>query len=95
MRVHEVPVVAPYRLDLTVCALRRLSINVVDLLTPEGVYVRALSGFRKPVIVRVGQNGRARALAIAIDGGVACVRVTIPTSGPLSGSGGYRAREKP
>lgn len=41
---REIPVVAPYRLDLTVSALRRLSTNVVDLLTPEGQYVRALSG---------------------------------------------------
>lgn len=70
LRVHEVPVATPYRLDLTVCALRRLSTNVVDLLTPEGVYVRALSGFRKPVIVRVAQNGRADALSITIDGDV-------------------------
>ncbi|HEX6794468.1 MAG TPA: hypothetical protein VF304_11510 [Casimicrobiaceae bacterium] len=62
---------APYRLDLTVCALRRLSTNVVDLLTPQGAYVRALSGFRKPVIVRVAQKGaRARALSITIDGDV-------------------------
>lgn len=68
MRVHEIPVVAPYRLDLTVCALRRLSTNVVDLLTPEGMYVRALAGFRKPVIVRVAQRRRAGALAITIDG---------------------------
>ncbi|HKU87743.1 MAG TPA: hypothetical protein VJV77_15510 [Casimicrobiaceae bacterium] len=68
MRVYDVPVAAPYRLDLTVCALRRLSTNVVDLLTPEGVYVRALAGFRKPVIVRVAQKGRAGALSLAIDG---------------------------
>jgi len=68
MRVHELPVVAPYRLDLTVCALRRLSTNVVDLLTPEGAYVRALAGFRKPVLVRVAQKGNAGALSISIDG---------------------------
>lgn len=68
MRVYEIPVVAPYRLDLTVCALRRLSTNVVDLLTPDGVYVRALAGFRRPVIVRVAQKGRAAALSITIDG---------------------------
>lgn len=58
----------PYRLDLTVCALRRLSTNVVDLLTPQGVYVRALSGFRRPVIVRAVQKGRAGALSVTVDG---------------------------
>lgn len=30
---HDVPVVMPYRLDLTVSVLRRLSTNVADLLT--------------------------------------------------------------
>ena len=96
MRVHEVPVVAPYRLDLTVCTLRRLSSNVVDLLTPEGMYVRALSGFRKPVIVRVTQKGRARTLAVAIDGDarddaavVHVVRQTLGTDRSLSSF--YRA----
>ena len=68
MRVHEIPVLAPYRLDLTVCVLRRLSTNVVDLLTPEGMYVRALAGFRKPVIVRASQKGHAGALSITLDG---------------------------
>lgn len=33
---------APYRLDLTVSVLRRLSSNMVDVLTPEGEYMRAL-----------------------------------------------------
>jgi DNA-3-methyladenine glycosylase II len=32
---------APFRLDLTANVLRRLSTNVVDVLTPEGIYVRA------------------------------------------------------
>ena len=68
MRVYEVPVVAPYRLDLTVCVLRRLSTNAVDLLTPKGTYVRALTGFREPVIVRATQKPHAGALSITIDG---------------------------
>ena len=68
MRVHELPVVAPYRLDLTVSALRRLSTNVVDLLTPQGVYVRALSGFTQPVIVRAAQITRRRALSVTVEG---------------------------
>jgi DNA-3-methyladenine glycosylase II len=68
MRMHEIPVVMPYRLDLTVCVLRRLSTNVVDLLTPQGMYVRALSGFPKTVIVRVHQRAHARSLSVAIEG---------------------------
>ena len=43
LSVHEVPVVTPYRLDLTVSALRRLSTNVVDVLTADGHYMRALA----------------------------------------------------
>ena len=68
MRVHEIPVVAPYRLDLTVSVLRRLSTNVVDLLTPEGEYVRSLSGFPEPVIVRVKQRRQGGSLDITIEG---------------------------
>lgn len=65
---HEIPVVAPYRLDLTVSALRRLSSNVVDLLTPEGQYVRALSGYPTPMIVRATQRGNENSLSITIEG---------------------------
>ena len=68
MRVHEIPVVMPYRLDLTVSVLRRLSSNVVDLLTPQGVYVRALAGFAEPVIVRVTQVPHQHSLRVAIAG---------------------------
>jgi DNA-3-methyladenine glycosylase II len=68
MRVHEIPVGRPYRLDLTATVLRRLSTNVVDLLTPDGVYVRALSGFRQPVIVRVAQVSNRGRLSVAIEG---------------------------
>ena len=64
---HELRVVVPYRLDLTVSALRRLSTNVVDVLTPGGEYVRALGGAHGPVIVRVTQV-RPDALAVTIDG---------------------------
>lgn len=64
---HELSVVTPYRLDLTVSALRRLSMNVVDVLTPEGRYVRALDGACGAVIVQVEQ-ARPDALAVTIDG---------------------------
>jgi len=63
---HELPVIIPYRLDLTVSALRRLSMNVVDVLTPEGQYVRALAGTHSPVIVRVEQV-RPDALEVTIE----------------------------
>ena len=33
--LHEIPVVGPYRLDLTVSVWRRLSTNVVNVFTPE------------------------------------------------------------
>ncbi|MEP6550359.1 MAG: hypothetical protein ABJB95_04210, partial [Gemmatimonadales bacterium] len=68
MQVYEIPVVTPYRLDLTVSVLRRLSTNVVDLLTPDGQYVRAISGFPEPLIVRATQIPRETLLRITIEG---------------------------
>jgi hypothetical protein len=64
---HECPVSGPYRLDLTVSVLRRLSTNVVDLLTPGGQYVRALAGSREPAIARVSQV-RLEALSVTLEG---------------------------
>jgi len=63
----EIDVVTPYRLDLTVSALRRLSTNTVDVLTLEGEYLRALGGFRKPVLVRVAQADPTT-LTVTIEG---------------------------
>lgn len=67
-RVRDIPVVMPYRLDLTVSVLRRLSTNVVDLLTPEGQYVRALSGSPEPLIVRATQIRHEASLSITVEG---------------------------
>jgi DNA-3-methyladenine glycosylase II len=67
---YEIDVVAPYRLDLTVTVLRRLSTNIVDLLTPEGEYLRALTGLRGPVVAHVMQT-RPDALAVTIEGAAA------------------------
>ena len=64
---YEIDVAVPYRLDLTVSVLRRLSANIVDLLTPDGGYVRAFGGFSEPLIVRVTQK-RPDLLAVALDG---------------------------
>ena len=68
VRLHQIPLVMPYRLDLTVSALRRLSSNIVDVLTPQHEYVRALSGFPEPVIVHVTQIAHQHALSVTIDG---------------------------
>lgn len=64
---HDVHVSTPYRLDLTVSVLRRLSTNVVDVLTPAGHYMRALAGASGPVIVHVAQP-RDDTLQVSIDG---------------------------
>ncbi len=64
---YKIEAAAPYRLDLTVSVLRRLSTNIVDVLTPEGEYVRALDGFCKPVFVRVAQTQPA-ILTVTIEG---------------------------
>ena len=64
---HELTVVAPFRLDLTVSALRRLSTNMVDVLTPDGAYVRVLGSARAPVFVRVAQT-RPTVLTVILEG---------------------------
>ncbi|MBC5804170.1 MAG: DNA-3-methyladenine glycosylase 2 family protein [Candidatus Eremiobacteraeota bacterium] len=64
---YELDVAVPYRLDLTVSVLRRLSANIVDVLTPEGQYVRALGGFREPVLARAVQR-RPGALDVSLEG---------------------------
>lgn len=60
-------VAAPYRLDLTVSALRRVSTNVVDVVTPDGQYARVLGGPREPVIARVRQVD-SETLAVTLEG---------------------------
>ncbi len=63
---HDIEVVTPYRLDLTVSVLRRLPTNIVDVLAPDGRYLRALGGPR-PVVICVRQL-RADQLAVTIEG---------------------------
>ena len=67
---HELQIVTPYRLDLTVSALRRTATNLVDVYTSDGHYLRALGGFAEPVIVSVTQP-RADRLAVSVTGGEA------------------------
>ncbi len=68
---HVLRVVTPYRLDLTVSALRRLASNRVDVFTADGRYLRALGGFAEPVVVCVTQPS-PESLSVAI-AGQACV----------------------
>jgi DNA-3-methyladenine glycosylase II len=52
---YALPVVPPFRLDLTVSALRRLPTNPIDVLTADGRYLHAVAGPRYPRIVQVRQ----------------------------------------
>lgn len=61
----EIELVTPYRLDLTVSALRRLATNPVDVLTADGRYLRALGSPAEPVVVSVSQS-RADALTVSV-----------------------------
>ena len=63
---RRVPVVAPYRLDLTANVLRRLSSNVVDHFSPDGTYARVLAGDAGPAVVTVRQREPA-VLEVSVD----------------------------
>lgn len=56
----EIAVREPFRLDYTVEVLRRLSGNVVDRISPEGDFVRALSDGGGSAVVRVNQRAAGR-----------------------------------
>jgi DNA-3-methyladenine glycosylase II len=64
--IHEISVRTPYRLDLTVNVLRRTSGNLVDVLTPEGEYLRVLDAAATPAIIRVRQVGPGT-LSVAVE----------------------------
>lgn len=63
----EVSVRPPYRLDLTVDALRRLAANVVDIVDERGVYRRALTDARGANLAEVTQPSQ-RSIRIRIAG---------------------------
>jgi DNA-3-methyladenine glycosylase II len=63
----RLPVIAPYRLDLTANVLRRLSTNVVDVLGADGVFRRLLTTDSGPLIVEVAQPS-SDALRVAASG---------------------------
>ncbi len=64
---HELTVLAPFRLDLTVSALRRLSTNMVDVLAPDRAFVRVLGSPRAPMFVRVAQS-KPKVLTVTLEG---------------------------
>jgi DNA-3-methyladenine glycosylase II len=64
---YSIQVQAPYRLDLTVNVLRRLSSNRVDVLTPKGEYLRVLGNVTEPAIIHARQAS-PEALRILIEG---------------------------
>jgi DNA-3-methyladenine glycosylase II len=66
-RSYSISVRAPYRLDLTVNVLRRLSTNLVDVLSPDGAYVRWLGHAPELAIVCVRQPN-AGTLTVEIEG---------------------------
>lgn len=67
--------------------LRRLSTNVVDVLTPEGQYVDALGSAHGPIVGRVAQV-RFDLLTIAIESETGCSE--FPRVGLLSVFTAYR-----
>jgi DNA-3-methyladenine glycosylase II len=64
---YSIRVQAPYRLDLTINVLQRLSSNRVDVLTPKGEYLRVLGNVAEPVIVHARQ-ANPETLSILIEG---------------------------
>jgi len=90
VHTREIRVKPPFRLDLTVSALRRTPTNVVDVYTPDGRYLRALDARPRPVIVSVTQP-RRDTLSVSVMGipldtnrAVACVRRILGTDRNLS-----------
>ncbi len=63
---HVVPVAPPYRLDLTVAVLRRFSTNIVDVVAPDGTYLRAHAAPLGQRIVTVRQISET-ALSVGIE----------------------------
>lgn len=64
---YNIPVDQPFRLDLTVSALRRLPTNTVDVITAGGEYLRAYGSAQQPTAVRVVQRAPDQ-LQLSIEG---------------------------
>jgi DNA-3-methyladenine glycosylase II len=61
------PVVAPYRLDLTAAILRRTAVNLVDVAAEDGLYRRAFADPAGRVVATVRQSAPAE-LTASIEG---------------------------
>jgi DNA-3-methyladenine glycosylase II len=83
---YEIEVVAPYRLDLTVSALRRMATNPVDVLTDDGRYLRALSGSVEPIVASVMQH-RADALTVSLSGKPGDIEQALTSVSRILGTG--------
>jgi DNA-3-methyladenine glycosylase II len=64
----RIPVVPPYRLDLTATVLRRIALNPVDVLAADGRYMRAFAGPGGAWVVAATQAAGADALDVAVYG---------------------------
>jgi DNA-3-methyladenine glycosylase II len=64
---YSIRVQEPYRLDFTVNALRRLPSNPVDVLTPDGEYLRVLGDVAQPAVVRARQSSPGT-ITVVIEG---------------------------
>lgn len=64
---YNIPVDQPFRLDLTVSALRRLPSNAVDVLTARGEYLRAFDSAVQPTVACVMQRAPGH-LEVTVDG---------------------------
>lgn len=64
---YEIDLAVPYRLDLTVSVLRRISANIIDRLMPDGQYIRVFESSNGPLIARVTQ-ARPDSLAVTLYG---------------------------
>lgn len=73
----------PFRLDLTVNVLRRLSTNVVDVLTPEGSYLRAFEDGTVLEVASAGKNALEARLAGSRSNPSALVRRMLGTDRDL------------
>ncbi len=79
-RTTVLPVAAPYRLDYTVAALRRFATNLVDVVAPDGTYLRThRDDAGTPHVIAVRQTTEATLEVRVVGGGmsadVACALV--------------------
>lgn len=67
-RTARVPLVPPFRLDLTVAALQRVPANPVEVWTPDGRYLRAFDAPSGPVVWEVTQDPHRPLLHLRLHG---------------------------